>query len=285
MPLFLIPLGDDNRDRRITPVVNYFLIAVNLAVFFLLQAGPGGEKFTMTYSTVPEEIVTGKDVVTESKRYVDPRTGQELLDPQTGQPYEIPGLERTPIPVWLTLLTSMFMHGGIMHLLGNMLYLWIFGDNIEDEMGHGKYLGFYLLCGLLAGLSHVFLNAWGDSARIPTLGASGAIAGVLGSYMLMHPSRGVRVLLFRVIVTMPAWVVVGLWFLLQILGGLGSAAEGGGGVAYSAHIGGFIFGMLLTLLFTNVKNPFSSGTPGGTGRRINDRYTTPDRHWNDEDLW
>lgn len=277
MPLFFIPLGDDNRDRKVTPVVNYCLIGINLAVYFLLQTGPQGEKFTMAYSTVPEEIVTGQDIVTEPEPYLNPQTGREVMDPNTGQPVMKPALERTPIPVWFTLLTSMFMHGGIMHLLGNMLYLWIFGDNIEDEMGHARYLAFYLLCGLLAGFSHVFLNAWGDSARVPMLGASGAIAGVLGAYMLMHPSRGVHVLLIRVIITMPAWIVVGAWFLLQILGGL--ATPGGGGVAYSAHIGGFVFGFLLAPLFAHMKHPFANFLRGGRDRG------SADRHWNDEDRW
>lgn len=285
MPLFLFPLGDDNTDRQITPYVNYALLAINIAVFFLFQFGPNGDRFTMTYSTVPKEIVTGKDIESETEVYNDPQTGEVVIDPRTGEPYQIPGLERTPIPVWFTLLTSMFMHGGIMHLLGNMLYLWIFGDNIEDEMGHVKYLAFYLLSGILASLSHVFMNAWGPNAEVPSLGASGAIAGVLGAYILMHPSRGVRVLVLRVIMVMPAWIVVGLWFVMQVLGGMGTGAEGGGGVAYSAHIGGFIFGMLLAPLFADVKNPFSTSTRGGRAAGSQDRYSPPGRHWNDDDLW
>lgn len=280
MPLFLFPIGDDNRDRQITPYVTYALLAINIAVYLLFQSGPRGERFTMAFSTVPEEIVTGSDLVTETKVYRDPQTGEVVIDPRTGEPYQQPGLQPTPVPVYLTLLTSMFMHGNLMHLLGNMLYLWIFGDNIEDEMGHVKYLLFYFLCGLLAGLSHVFMNAWGASALVPCLGASGAIAGVLGAYMLMHPSRSVRVLVFfRFITMMPAWIVVGLWFLMQILGGLGTATEGGG-VAYSAHIGGFIFGMLLAPLFTNVRNPFSKYTRNGT-----DGYTPSRRYRNDDDSW
>jgi len=240
MPLFFFPIGDDNQGRTITPFVNYALLAVNIAVFFLLQAGPNGKKFTMAFSTVPQEIVTGQDIETEPE-FVELQ--------QTGEVFEIPGLEPTPIPVWFTLLTSMFMHGSLMHLLGNMLYLWIFGDNIEDEMGHGRYLAFYLVCGLIAGLSHVFLNAWGASALVPCLGASGAIAGVLGGYLLRHPKRGVHVIAIRFVITMPAYIVVGMWFVMQVIGGLGTLGEEGGGVAYAAHIGGFIAGLVLVTLF------------------------------------
>ena len=285
MPLFLFPLGDDNRDRQLTPYVNYVLLAINIAVFFLFQFGPGGDSFTMAFSTVPKEIVTGQDLITEPKTYKDPQTGEVVRDRRTGEPYQIPGLERTPIPVWFTLLTSMFMHGNLMHLLGNMLYLWIFGDNIEDEMGHVKYLAFYMLSGILASLTHVFMNAWGANAEVPSLGASGAIAGVLGAYLLMHPTRGVRVLVFRVIMTMPAWIVVGLWFVLQVLGGMGTAAEGGGGVAYSAHIGGFLFGMLLAPLFANVENPFTKFSRRGRGVSSHDHYSPPGSQWKDDDLW
>ena len=146
------------------------------------------------------------------------------------------------------------MHGSIMHLLGNMLYLWIFGDNIEDEMGHSRYLVFYLLCGILAGLSHVLLNTGGASALVPCLGASGAIAGVLGGYLMRHPTRGVHVIVLRVVTTMPAWIVVGAWFVLQIIGGLGTLGQEGGGVAYAAHIGGFIIGLALVSLFVKTKS-------------------------------
>src|SRR5690606_37744032 len=120
----------------------------------------------------------------------------------------------TAIPVYLTLLTSMFMHGGVAHIAGNMLFLWIFGDNLEDEMGHGRYLFFYLLCGILAGLAHVFSTVFfGQDTLIPSLGASGAISGVLGGYMLMHPSRAVHVWTFFGLISLPAFIAVGLWFV------------------------------------------------------------------------
>jgi membrane associated rhomboid family serine protease len=175
----LLPIGDDNRDRRITPFVNYLLIILNILVFIFWQDLGRDIHFTLAYATVPGEILGGRDIVTETLIQNNPITGEQMVTP---------GLEATPIPVYLTLLMSMFMHGGIAHLGGNMLYLWIFGDNLEDRMGHLNYLLFYLLCGVLAGLSHVFSTAYfGQSQLIPSLGASGAISGVLGGYQaLVH---------------------------------------------------------------------------------------------------
>ncbi len=238
-----IPLGDDNSDRRIQPVVNYALIGLNLFVFLFLQGMGENYRFTYAFSTVPQEILTGRDMVTP------PGT---VTDPATGARFQVPGLEPTPVSVYLTLLTAMFMHGGFMHLLGNMLYLHIFGDNIENELGHGRYLGFYLACGLLASLAHVFTSlAIGADLAIPSLGASGAISGVLGGYLLLHPKRKVRVLMFRVIMQVPAIVAIGVWFAFQLVSGLGMLSDaGGGGVAYGAHIGGFIAGVLLVKAFS-----------------------------------
>jgi membrane associated rhomboid family serine protease len=238
----LLPIGDDNRDRKVFPFVNYLLIAANILVFIYLQRWGRDLPFTFAYATVPGEILTGRDII----------TGSEIMkDPYTGELFELPGLQRTPIPVFLTLITSMFMHGGLAHLLGNMMFLWIFGDNLEDEMGHRRYLWFYLLCGILAGLSHVFSTfVLGQSLLIPSLGASGAISAVLGGYILQHPRRGVHVWIFFMVVTMPAFIVVGLWFVFQVLNGLGTlGGEEAGGVAYAAHIGGFLFGLLLVKRF------------------------------------
>src|SRR3954451_20785638 len=142
-----IPIGDDNRDRRLSPYVNYLLIALNIFVFILWQHWGNNVHLTFAYATVPGEILTGRDFVTP---------GEIMTDPYTGDKFEMPGLQTTPVPVFLTLITSQFLHGGVAHLLGNMLFLWIFGDNIEDSMGHMRYLIFYLLCGVLAGLAHVF---------------------------------------------------------------------------------------------------------------------------------
>lgn len=237
-----IPLGDDNSDRRIRPVVNLTLIAVNVLVFFLLQGMGGNLPFTYSLSTVPQEILTGRDIV----------TGEQIVrDPDTGERFRVPGLGKTPLSVYLTLLTSMFMHGGLMHLLGNMLYLHIFGDNIENLMGHRRYLGFYLLCGVLASLAHVFTSAaLNADLLIPSLGASGAISGVLGAYFLLFPKRRVRVLVFRFITEVPALVAIGVWFAFQLISSLGMLGGGpGDGVAYGAHIGGFLAGLVLVKLF------------------------------------
>ena len=240
--MILIPLADDNADRRTVPVVNYALIALNIFVFVVFQQFGNNIKFTFAYACVPEEIVTGKDVV------VPPRIVRE---PETGRPIEIPGPQPTPISVYLTILTSMFMHGGLMHLAGNMLFLWIFGDNIEDAMGHVRYFIFYLLGGVLATLCHVFVSAGGNHAQIPSLGASGAISAVLGGYLLLFPQRRVRVLLIRVVTEVPAIVAIGMWFVFQLISGLSIfGGDGlGDGVAYGAHIGGFVAGLILVKPF------------------------------------
>ena len=240
--MFII-LGDDNSDRRIRPMVNYLFIAMNILVFFLLQGGGNNHQFTYAFSTVPQEILTGNDVVTQSRIVTDPATQVR---------YRLPGLQPTPFSVYLTLLTSMFMHGGLMHLFGNMLYLYIFGDNIENRIGHRRYLIFYLICGLLASLAHVLTSAaLNANLLIPSLGASGAISGVLGGYLLLFPQRRVRMMIFYRIVQVPALVAIGIWFLFQIISSLGmlSGASGGGGVAYGAHIGGFIAGLVLIRFF------------------------------------
>jgi membrane associated rhomboid family serine protease len=222
----VLPLGDDDSDRQSTPLVNYALIAINILVFVFLQQLGTNERFTYSLSTIPFEIVTGRDV-----------------------------LVPTPVSVYVTLFTSMFMHGGIAHIAGNMLFLWIFGDNIEDRLGHIRYLIFYLLCGVIASLAHVFATAAlaGDqqSMMVPSLGASGAISGVLGGYILLYPSRRVRVILFNFFTAVPAYVAIGIWFGFQLVSGLGMLGQGSqqGGVAYAAHIGGFIAGLVLIKVF------------------------------------
>lgn len=226
----VLPLGDDNSDRRSFPVVNIALIAINILVFAIFQQFGSNDKFTYSYSTVPQEIVTGRDIVTPPERVRDPETGQTL---------EVPGLGETKGSVYLTLITSMFMHGGFLHIAGNMLFLWIFGDNLEDRMGGIRYLVFYLLCGIIASLSHVLVN-W--NSLIPSLGASGAISGVLGGYILLYPKRRVRVIIFQIFTEVPAYVAIGLWFVMQLVQSFFGA---GGGIAYAAHIGGFIAGLIL----------------------------------------
>src|SRR5215213_5954494 len=240
----VFPLYDDNSDRQITPVINYAIIALNIFVFVVLQGLGGNDEFTYSFSTVPAEILQGRDIVTDARTVV-----------YAGQQVRIPGLGPTPGSVYFTLFTSMFMHGGFMHLAGNMLFLWIFGDNIEDRLGHVKYVIFYLLCGVIAGLAHVFTTgvfANNESALlVPSLGASGAISGVLGAYILLHPKRRVTVILFRFLTDVPAYVAIGIWFAFQLISGPGILGGGSqqGGVAYAAHIGGFIAGLVLIKFF------------------------------------
>ena len=240
----VFPLYDYNSDRTTTPVVNYAIIALNIFVFVVLHRLGSNDQFTYSFSTVPAEILQGHDIVTPA------RTVEYM-----GQRMVIPGLGPTPGSVYLTLFTSMFMHGGFAHIAGNMLFLWIFGDNIEDRLGHVKYLIFYLLCGVIAGLSHVFATgvfANSESALlVPSLGASGAISGVLGGYILLHPKRRVTVILFRFLTDVPAYVAIGIWFAFQLISGLGMFGGGSqsGGVAYAAHVGGFLAGLVLIKFF------------------------------------
>lgn len=237
----VFPLYDDNTDRLTTPFVNYAFLALNIFVFVVLQRLGSDTGFTYAFSTVPQEIMTGTDVVT-SPRVVE----------YAGQQVQIPGLGETPLSVYLTLFTSMFMHGGIAHIAGNMLFLWIFGDNIEDRLGRAKFLTFYIICGLAASAAHIVFSA--DSV-IPSLGASGAIAGVLGSYLILYPKKKVRVLVARSIVHMPAWAVLGLWIALQVYSQIGVSGGQSSGVAYLAHIGGFVAGVVLTFLFGAHRKP------------------------------
>jgi membrane associated rhomboid family serine protease len=239
-----IPIGDDNRDRRTTPVVNYLFLLINILVFIFLQDWGRNVPFTYGYSTVPAEILTGHDIITHSRVIDDELTGQSVF---------VPGLAPTNINVYLTLISSMFMHGGLAHILGNMLFLYIFGDNLEDAMGHSRYFFFYLLCGIIAGLSHVFATYFlGQSPYIPSLGASGAISGVMGGYIVLFPRRRVHIwLFFFFTIAVPAFIAVGLWFVFQVVNGLGALGgdEAAGGIAYAAHIGGFIAGLLLIKMF------------------------------------
>src|SRR5258706_7831373 len=243
----VFPLYDDNSDRTTTPIVNYVLIAINILVFVFLQQLGNNDRFTYAFSTVPEEIVTGRDIRTDDRIREDAIPGERLL---------VPGLQRTPFSVCLTLIFSMFMHGGIAHIAGNMLFLWIFGDNVEDRMGHLRYLIFYLVCGVLASLAHViatFMFATDPcSLLIPSLGASCAISAVLGGYIVLYPHRRVTAFVFRFLTEVPAYVAIGIWFSFQLLCGLWLYGGGSqqGGVAYAAHIGGVVAGLLLIKVFT-----------------------------------
>ena len=226
-----MPLGDDNSARRTIPVFVYGLILVNAFVWFLQLTL--GDAVTMGFSTVPYEITNGVDLVGAKRMEVGGE--QHVLRHYPG-----------PTPIYLTVLTSMFMHGSWMHIIGNMLYLWIFGDQIEDELGHFRFLVFYLLCGVAAGLAQVFFQ---PSSIIPALGASGAIAGVLGAYLIKHPRNPVRVLFLYNIIALPAVIVLGGWIVLQVISQV-TVVQGSGGVAYMAHIGGFVAGVVLIFLFS-----------------------------------
>jgi membrane associated rhomboid family serine protease len=243
----IMPIGDDNSDRKLPPIVNIGIIIANVLVFVLFQGMGENEKFTYSFSTVPREIVTGHDEVTAPRQVDVPGTGQRIT---------IPGLERTPGSVYFTLLVSIFMHGSVAHIFGNMLFLWIFGDNVEDALGHLRYFLFYLTTGIIASLAHVFTTvamygAASEQALVPSLGASGAISGVLGAYMFLFPQRRVTVIMFRALTQVPSYVAIGMWFVFQLISGLGMLGGGAqaGGVAYAAHVGGFIAGLLLVRVF------------------------------------
>jgi membrane associated rhomboid family serine protease len=220
----MIPLSDGPRRVRSLPIVTICLLLLNVSVFlYEVSLGSGAEHFIRIYGVVPREILTGQDI------------------PPAG-----------PNPLWLQLLTSMFMHGGWLHLIANMIYLCIFGDDIEDVLGHVGYLLFYLGAGVAASLVQLALS--GPNDTLPSVGASGAIAGVLGAYLVFFPRQRVQVLvpvLFFATVEISAVILLGFWFLLQFLNGIAALGEGAaqvGGVAVWAHVGGFVLGVLVALI-------------------------------------
>src|SRR5262245_6940787 len=229
----MFPLGDDNSDRTIMPVTNFAIIGINIFVFLFLQQLGNNDQFTYAFSLVPREITTGVDL-----------SGVQIIRDSMGNTGQI-HLYPSPLGVYFTFLSSMFMHGSIMHIGGNMLFLWIFGDNIENALGHIRYLFFYLICGLAAATAQIIM---GPDSVIPMLGASGAISGVLGGYILLYPRRPVRAIIFYFVMTVPAFVAIGIWIIYQVVLGYLSQA-GSGGVAYAAHIGGFVAGLALIKVF------------------------------------
>ena len=241
----MFPLGDDNSDRSITPVVNYLFIAANILVYVFLQQLGSNDQFTYAFSLVPREVTSGIDL-----------SGTQIVHDALGNTGRIE-LFSSPLPVYFNFLSSMFMHGGFMHLFGNMLFLWIFGDNLEDRIGHIRYGIFYIICGLAAALGQVILNT--DSI-IPMLGASGAISGVLGGYIVLFPHRRVRALIFNFLTEVPAYVAVGLWIVYQLVLGF-MTDPGTGGVAYAAHIGGFLAGVVLVKIFAIGRGPVRTASP------------------------
>ena len=222
----MFPLRDNNPTRRV-PIVTFLLVAINVVVFgYEFTLGPGLPHFVAAYGAIPYEITHFTD----------------LVGAHAGSFEHTPGPSFIP----LTILTSMFMHGSVMHIFGNMLYLWIFGNNVEDILGRVRFLLFYLVCGVAAAFTHILVNA---DSTVPTVGASGAVAGVLGAYLVAYPRARVTTLVFLGIfirlMEVPAAVLLVLWFVMQSLQGVLSLGVGEmtGGVAWFAHVGGFLSGV------------------------------------------
>jgi rhomboid family protein len=236
----VFPIGDQNEPGGRRAPITLLIIVINVLVFLLLQlpeADKARQPFTYGFSTIPYEITHNTDLVRPVPATID---GQQVVID------EAPG----PKPIQLTLLTSMFMHAGWLHILGNMWFLWIFGDNVERRFGAIFYVLFYLGAGIVASFAQIWAT---PNSVIPNLGASGAIAGVLGAYLAMFPTNRVTIIAFRFVpFVVPAIVAIGIWALLQFISGFGQIAqtdESGGGVAYLAHVGGFIAGLIVGLLF------------------------------------
>ncbi|RPJ58827.1 MAG: rhomboid family intramembrane serine protease [Acidobacteria bacterium] len=227
----MFPIGDDDRELSGPAYVTIFLVIANVVVFLLQIADP---ELTAGFSVVPREIATGQDLV-----------GTQTIQTPGGvaQILHAPG----PNPIYLTLLAAMFMHGGVMHILGNMIYLWIFGDNVEHRFGAFPFLLFYILSGLVGSLAHIAVD---PQSTIPSLGASGAISGVLGAYLVLFPRNRVHAVFFYQVISIPAILAIGIWIVFQFISGIGSIAVTSqtGGVAYAAHIGGFLAGVILALI-------------------------------------
>jgi membrane associated rhomboid family serine protease len=243
----VFPLKDDIPTRRF-PILTVAIIIACAVVYFVFERGlwdlgQTGNERVVEYGAIPYEITHPGDECGATAE------GQIACQGQ-------PGVSGTPPdqpPWWVTVFSSMFMHGSLLHLGGNMLFLWIFGNNIEDSMGRPRFVAFYLLGGIVALLAQVLMDT---GSTVPTVGASGAIAAVLGGYAVLYPRARVITLVFIIIIftiiELPALVVLGLWFVLQLLPAFSQpVADGGGGVAYFAHIGGFVFGLLLIRAFAN----------------------------------
>lgn len=231
----LFPIGDDDRRLSGPAYVTIILILANLAVFFLFQQAGGNPAFTYGWSVIPREITTGVDLTTPQIVQVD---GRAVEVPQA------PG----PTPIFLTILSAMFMHGGFAHLIGNLVYLWIFGDNVEHRFGAGPFLLLYLASGLAGTVAQVMID---PGSVVPNLGASGAISGILGAYLVLFPRNRVYAVFFFSVISIPAIVAIGVWIVFQLFNGLGSimlSEQTTGGIAYGAHIGGFVAGLVLAMV-------------------------------------
>ncbi|MDA0987585.1 MAG: rhomboid family intramembrane serine protease [Chloroflexi bacterium] len=246
----MIPLSDPDVQRHSQPYVTMGIIAINAVVFlYELTLGDFGQtRFYYEWGLIPAKLTQG---LSEFGQYCDGQIVRTAFGNLVCQG-TIVNME-APNPAWVTVFTAMFIHGGLMHFAGNMLYLWVFGDNIEDRLGHGKYLAFYLTCGVAATWAQVAINT---DSPVPTIGASGAIAGVLGAYLLLFPYNRINTLVimyFIMVIRVPALFLLGFWFFLQnFFQGLWSLGSTGGGVAYWAHIGGFASGILVIALYLKV---------------------------------
>jgi membrane associated rhomboid family serine protease len=258
----MIPIKDENPTFS-TPVITIALIAINIIVFFTEPVLGGGSRIEReieqaTYfacnGAIPYELTHG-DRIADARR-----EGVRFEKPIEDAFAELEARSCPRKNVWLSILKSMFLHGSILHIAFNMLFLWVFGNNVEDRLGKVRYTAFYLIAGAAAAYAQSFVFA--DSA-IPLVGASGAVAGILGAYLLMFPRARVRSLIILIIfitsVEVPAWLMIGLWFLTQLLSSVGSVS-GDTGVAYMAHVGGFLAGMLLLLIF-RPRRPQQAGVP------------------------
>jgi membrane associated rhomboid family serine protease len=252
----MLPIGSDNSDLREQPFVTYGLIAVNVFVFCFLQDFGRNDRFTYAYSLVPYEFLSGHDLITQGNYLVDAHKQEVIAE----IPHGIIRLRPSPEPVYFTLLSSMFMHGSLMHLLGNMLFLYIFGKHLEDSLGMFRFLVFYIVAGIAASLVHILFNQDFPASIIPCLGASGAVSAVMAAYVMLFPHKLISTIVGFFAIEIPAWVFIGIWFAFQLINGMGAFGDvTGGGIAYAAHIGGFVIGLAMIV-------PFS------TGREIEESY-------------
>ena len=245
----MIPLGDADIQRRTFPYVTLALVLANVVVFvYQFSLGEFDRQvFILTHGLIPAELTSGNEFL----NYGNPLYGYSDIE--------------SPFGTWPTVFTSMFLHGGIMHIIGNMLFLWVFGGNLEDRLGHVKFLFFYLAAGFAAAMAQTGIDM---ESQVPMVGASGAIAGVLGAYLLLYPFSRINTLfifIFITVIPVPAVLVLGLWFVLELFKGVGSLGVEtiGGGVAYFAHVGGFVAGLLMMAFYKMlVREPIIPRRPG-----------------------
>jgi membrane associated rhomboid family serine protease len=272
----MLPIHDDNPVRR-PPVITWAIIAACIIIYFFWQPSPFSDddedvRFTVENAAIPCEVVEGRPLdVAEADATFGNQAAQfgsndEACDIDNGQSPEVFPQKN----VWLSVITSMFLHGSLLHIGGNLLFLWVFGNNIEDVLGKVGYVLFYLAGGVAATLSHVALNL---DSTVPLVGASGAIAAVMGAYLVLFPKARVYTVVFFFLITvlpLRAWMVLGFWFVLQFF------TDPNSGVAWAAHVGGFVFGIVVGLIVRAVR-----GDPAPRDRRPPPQFGGPRPAWND----